>query len=161
MAKEARGKHDGFLVESFGGWNGGTLGGEKYGFSESRRHQGSQERTAGPSLECRPAKIDVVDFDALLDDVLRHAFQKRFLALQFVECRVDEIDSQNTDGFLLEDVGGIQHVDVHQDVVGRAAGLRLKTEPDPTIGVVASGEVARGDGIHKGKAASLRPARLL
>ena len=89
---------------------------------------------------------------------LRHAFQKRFLGLQFVERRVDEIDAENTDGFLLEDIGRIEHVDVQQDVVGRAARLRLKTETDPAIAVVCPGEVARGDGINKRKEARVRPA---
>ena len=85
VAKVSGRKHDSFLVESLGRGNGGTLGGEKYSFSESRRHQVGQEGTTVPSLECGPAKIDVVDFDSLLDDVLCHAFQKRFPGLQFVE----------------------------------------------------------------------------
>jgi hypothetical protein len=108
-----------------------------------------------------PAKIDVVDFDALLDDVLCHAFQKRFLGLQFVERSVDEIDAENTDGFLLKDIGTVEQVDVHEHIVGRAAGLRLKAETDPTMRVVRSGEVARGDGVHKGEEPSPRPASLL
>jgi hypothetical protein len=42
--------------------------------------------------------------------------------------------------------------------VGRAARLRLKTETDPAMGFVGPGEVARGDGINKGKEARVRPA---
>jgi len=76
VAKVAGRKHDGFFVESLGRGNGGALGGEKYSFSESRRHQVGQEGTAVPSLECGPAKIDVVDLDTILDDALRQAFQK-------------------------------------------------------------------------------------
>src|SRR6202051_1324006 len=37
VAKVAGRKHDGFLVESLGRGNGGTLRGEKYSLSESRR----------------------------------------------------------------------------------------------------------------------------
>src|ERR1700675_2837433 len=103
VAKVAGRKHDGLLVESLGRGNGGALGGEKCSFSESRRHQVGQEGTAVPSLECGPATIGVVDFDTSLDDVLCHAFQKRFLGLQFVERSVEEIDATNPDGFLVED----------------------------------------------------------
>src|SRR6266481_6636929 len=74
---------------------------------------------------------------------------------------MDEIDAENTDGFLLEHVGRIEHIDVQQDVIGKAPGLRLKAQPDPSMRVIGSGEVARGDGIHKGKEASVRPASLL
>ena len=79
-------------------------------------------------------------------------------ALQFIERGVDEIDAENADGFLLEDIRRIAHVDVQQDVVGRAAGLQLKTETDPAVRVVGPGEVARGDGINKGEEARVRAA---
>src|SRR5580704_18651517 len=95
VAKVAGREHDGFLVESLGRGNGGALGGEKYSLSESRRHQVGQEGTAVPSLEYRPPKIDVVDFNTLVDNVLCHTSQKRFLGLQFVERSVDEIDAEN------------------------------------------------------------------
>src|SRR4029077_17678261 len=68
VTKVAGRKHDGFLVDGLIRGNGGALGWEKYSFSESRRHQVGQEGTTVPSLECRPANIDGIDFDARLDD---------------------------------------------------------------------------------------------
>src|SRR5260370_2739458 len=73
VAKISGRGYDSFLVESFGRGNGGARGGGEYGVRESRRHQLGQEGRAVPTLESRPAKIDVVDFDALFDDVLCHA----------------------------------------------------------------------------------------
>ncbi len=75
-----------------------------------------------------------------------------------MERGVNEIDAQNPDGFLLEKIGRIEQIDVQQHVVGRAPGLQLKPQAHPAVGLVGSGEVARGDGIHKGEEASLRPA---
>src|SRR6266550_3459361 len=85
VAKISRCKHDGLLIEDFRRGNGRALGGEKYRFCESGTHQVDQQGTAIPILECRPAKIYVVDLDALRDNVLRQAFQKRFLGLHFIE----------------------------------------------------------------------------
>ena len=76
VAKVSRRKHHSFLVESLGRRNRGALGGEIYSLGESCRHQVGQQGTTIPTLECRPAKIDVVDLDALLDDVFCHARQK-------------------------------------------------------------------------------------
>src|ERR1700722_4432637 len=114
-----------------------------------------QQDTAIPTFECRPAKIHEVDLDSLFD-VLCQACQKRFLGLQFIERRVNKIDAENADGFLLENVGGIAHIDVQQDVVRRATGLQLKAETDPAMRVVRSGKVARGDGINKREEARFR-----
>jgi len=63
--------------------------------------------------------------------------------------------------FLLEDIGRIAHVDVHEDIVGRAAGLRLKAETDPTMRIVGPGEVARGDVSTKEKTESAARASFL
>ena len=81
--------------------------------------------------------------------------------MQFVERTVDEIDAQNADSFLLQDVGRIAHIDVQQDVVCRAAWLRLKPESDPAVRIVRPGEVARGDGINEGEEARVRPAGIV
>jgi len=78
-----------------------------------------------------------------------HRYQAGFLRLQLIERGVDKIDPQNTDGFLLKDVGRIAQIDVQQELVGRAAGLHLKPETDPAVRVVCSCEVTRGDGINK------------
>jgi hypothetical protein len=40
----------------------------------------------------------------------------------------NQIDAENTDSFLLEHIGRIEHIDVQQDVTGKAPGLRLKAE---------------------------------
>jgi hypothetical protein len=76
-----------------------------------------------------------------------------------MECGVDKIDAQNADGLLLEDIGRISHIDVQQDVIGRAAGRRLELETDPAMCVVGSGEVTGGDSINKAKEPSLRSTR--
>src|SRR5580704_4776579 len=76
VAEVSRCKHNGFLVENLGGWNSGALGWEKYRLCESITNQLRQQSTVIPTLECRPAKIHVVDLDALPDDVFCQAFQK-------------------------------------------------------------------------------------
>ena len=73
---------------------------------------------------------------------------------------MDKIDAQNTDGFLLKDIRGIPQVNVQQNIVGWTARLQLKPQTNPAMGVVGSGIVTRGDGIHKGEEAGLRPATL-
>src|SRR3984893_8781078 len=157
VVEVSRCKHNGFLVENLSRGNRGALGGEKYRLCESLTNQLDHQGTAIPTLECWPAKIHVVDLDSLRDDVLRQAFQKGFLDLQFIERGIDEVDAQNTDGLLLEDIRRIAHIDVQQDVVGRTTGLQLEPETDPAMGVVGSGEVTRGDGINKAEEPSLRP----
>src|SRR5450631_905292 len=158
VAEVSRCKHDGSLVENLGRGNSGALGGEKYRLSESSTNQVDQQGRTIPTLECRPAKIYVVDLDSLGDDVFCQAFQKRFPGLPFIERGVDEVDPENTDGLLLEDIRRIAHIDVQQDIVGRTTGLRLESETDPAVCVVGSGEVTSRDGINKAEEPSLRPA---
>src|SRR5580658_4499251 len=143
VAEVSRRKHDRFLVESLRWRDGRPLRGEKYRLGQSRGNQMSQQGGAVPTLERRPAKIQIVDLDALLDDVLRQAFEKGFLALQSIERGVDQIHAQNSNRFLLKHIGRIEHIHVQQQVVGRAARLRLKSETHPTMRVVGPREVAR------------------
>src|SRR5262245_48421134 len=78
-----------------------------------------------------------------------------------MERSVNQIQSQNTDGFLLKNIRGIPHVDVQQNIVGWTAGLQLKAQTNPAMGIVGSRIVARRNGINEGKEASLRPAGFL
>jgi hypothetical protein len=116
-------EYDSLLVQDFGRWNSGTLGKEKNGIGQSRTHDVYQERAPIPPSESGAAKIHEVDFDSFLDDILRQAFQKRFLGLQLMEGGVDQIYAKDADRFLLGNIGKIQHVNVQQDVVGLALGL--------------------------------------
>src|ERR1700744_1467524 len=101
MAEVSRCKHDSFLVENLGRRNDRTLGGEKYHLCESRTHQVNLQGTAIPALEGCPAKVHIVDLDSLSGDVLHQALQKLFLGLAFIERGINEVDSQDADGFLL------------------------------------------------------------
>ncbi len=129
--------------------------------ASSLTHEVCQERGAIPAGEGGATKIHEVDFDAFLDDLLRQTIEKGFLRVYLIERGVDEIDAQNTDGFLLQDIGRIAHINVQQELVGRAAGLQLKPETDPSVGVIGSGVVTRGDGINKRKEARMRAARVI
>ena len=60
-----------------------------------------------------------------------------------MERGVNEIDAQNTDGFLLQNIGEIPHVNVQQNIAGWAARLQLEPQTYPTMGIVGPGLVTR------------------
>ncbi len=149
MAKISRRKHQRFFVERFGGRNRSVLRGEVHRLGESFADQVSEHSAAIPTFKRRPAKIDVVDLDAFVDHVFAQARKKRILGLQLVVRGVNQIDAENADGFLLQDVRIVAHINVQQHVVRRTAGLHLEAETDPAVRVVRAGIVARRDGIDK------------
>jgi hypothetical protein len=61
------------------------------------------------------------------------AWQRSFPRRRTSGTPEEEVDTQNTDGLLLEDIGRIAHIDVQKDVVGRTAGLQLKAETDQAM----------------------------
>jgi len=106
-----------------------------------------------------PTNRHEVDFDALPDDIFCHFVKKRLFRLQLIEGG-NEIDTENTDGFLLQGIRRISQVYVQHNIVRRTARLQLKSKPYSAMRVVRSGVVARFDGIGKGEEASLRAASL-
>src|SRR5215469_2567976 len=143
MAEVSWRKHNSLLVQKLRGGDRGVCRGEKHCLGESGMYEVCHERGAIPAGECEAAKINEVDFDSFFLDVLCQAGEKRFLCLLLIKRGVDEIDAQDTDGFLLKDIRGIPQVNVQQNLVGRAARLQLKPQTNPAMGVVGSGVVAR------------------
>src|SRR5215472_314987 len=160
MAEVSWREHDGLLVQKLRGRNRGACRGKKHSLGESGVHEVCQERGAIPASERGAAKVNEVDFDSFFLDVLCQPGEKRVLRLLLIKGGVDEIDAQNTDGFLLKDIRGIPHVNVQQNLVGWAARLQLKPQTNPAMRVVGSSVVTRRNRINKRKEASLRTASL-
>src|SRR5882757_2310462 len=119
-----------------------------------------KDRSLVPTVEGAPAQFHIVDFDALLD-VLGNIVEETLFRLRLKKHGIDQVHAQDTDSLLLEQVGGITHVDMQDDVIRLAIGLQLKSQADPAVRLVGSGMVAGGDGIDKGKEAGFRPTGLV
>src|SRR5580658_303625 len=124
--------------------------------SKACAHQVCQNLALVPPIEGASAHLNVVNFNALLD-VLSDILEERVFCLQLKEDGVDQVHAQDADGFLLEEVRAITHVDVENDLVRLAAGLQLEAQTYPTVRLICSSVVAGGDGIHEGKEAGGRP----
>ena len=69
-----------------------------------------------------------------------------------VESRaVDEVHSGNAESFLLEEILGIQHADMENDVAEFRTGGMLEAQAHPAMGFIVAAEAARRDGIRKNK----------
>src|SRR5215472_10354312 len=78
-----------------------------------------------------------------------------------MESGIDQVYAKDANSLLLEEVGRISHVDVQHHVAWLASRLELKAQAHPTVRLICSSIVARGDGIDKGEKARLRPSSFL
>src|ERR1700727_673506 len=108
-----------------------------------------------PSFKGGAAHLSILNFDAFLD-VLSNILKEGFLRLQLKKSGIDKVHAQDADSLLLDEVGGIPQVDMENNVVRWAARLQLEPQADPTVRLICSGVVAGGDGVNKGKEASVR-----
>src|SRR5579864_8608185 len=148
-------EHDSFLVEDIDRRHGRPTAWKTDGFSKTCAHQLSQNRTLIPSFEGGATHFRIVNFNTFLD-VLSNNLEERFFPLQLVKDSIDKVHAQDADSLLLEGVGRIPKVDMENYVVRLAAGLQLEPQADPTVRLICPGVVAGGDGINKGKEASVR-----
>src|ERR1700739_393544 len=147
-------EHGSCLVEDVHGRHGRPTAWKTDGFSETCAHQLSQNRALIPPFESGATHFRIVNFNAFLD-VLNNSFEKRLFRLQLVEDSVDKVHAQDADSLLLERVGRIPQVDMENYLVRLTARLQLEPQADPTVRLICSGVVASGDGINKGKEASV------
>ena len=125
------------------------------GFRKTCAHQLSQNRALVPPFEGGATNFRIVNFNTFLD-VLSNILKEGFLRLQLMEDSIDKVHAQNADSLLLDEVGRIPQVDMENYFVRLAARLQLESQADPTVRFISSGVVAGGDGINKGKEASVR-----
>ena len=152
-------EHHGFLVEHVPRRQRGALRRKTDGLRESRVNCVNQERALVPGLKRWTAEIDVVDFDAFLD-ILSNVFKERLFALNLIKGGVNQIYAEDADRLLLEDVGGIPHINVQEQVVWLAARLHLKSQSNPAVRLVGSRKIAGGDRVDEAEEASPRSTRL-
>src|ERR1700736_3395936 len=66
-----------------------------------------------------------------------------------VERTVEQINSDNAQGFLLFDVVFVQHPHMNDDLIWSTAWLGLETDSEPTIRFVVLFKTARGNGTRE------------
>src|SRR5215469_17131105 len=109
-------EHHGFLVQNFRGRDSPVCRRKTDSFSETRPRQVHQQRAAVPSLKRGSTEVYIVNFDSFLQP-LCETLEERFLSLELMETCINQVHAENANGFLLERVGRIPHVDVQHDVV--------------------------------------------
>src|SRR5215472_4536766 len=119
-----------------------------------------QNRALVPPFEGATAHFHVVNFNALFD-ILSDILEESFFRLQLIEHSVNQVYAQDANGLLLEDARSIPHVDVENYLVRFSARLQLESQPHPAVRLICSSVVEGGDGIDKGKEASVRSAAFI
>src|SRR5215471_669817 len=78
-----------------------------------------------------------------------------------MESAINQVYAEDSDRFLLLQVGGISQVDMQHDIIRLRSRLQLKAQADPSVRLVGSRIVARGHGIDKRKKARSLTSRFL
>ena len=104
--------------------------------------------------ESDAGKFDHVDFDATRAQVIEKRFDQLVGFMVEKESSVKQIDTGDSDGFLLQFVFCIEHSNVNDDLAILVAWVGLEADPHPAVAVVCSFEISGRDSIGKGEKGS-------
>ena len=155
LHEDAGREHQRALAQQLGGRHGRPVDGEDDRLGELVLHQVDVRRGGIDAGEFGSAQDDQVDGEAP-GEVLEDGGQKVGGRLPPIEGGEDQIDAENPHRLLLQEVAGIEQIDVQDDVVRRPAEHGLEADADPAVALVGAGEVARRHGVGKGEEARLR-----
>ena len=137
--------HDRLLVQDLGRLEHLMVGPEHHGVGQAVLHEVQRHQAVVHFLESRAAELQHVDFDPVGPDVVDQGLDQLAQILAVVKCAVDQIASDDAEGFLLQDLLLVPHPDVEHDFARLAQGLGLEADAHPAVGLVRAFEILGRD----------------
>ena len=146
-AKAAAFDQDWPVVEDFGGLHYFSIG-EEHGYvgvahlDELQAHQAIVH-----AFEDGAGELDQVDLDAAAIEAVHEAFHEGGGVVEQGVGAVDEVDTDEADGFLLAGGEGVEHFNVNEDFRRLGAGVVLETDAEPAVPAGGAGRTVSGYGV--------------
>ena len=134
-------------MEDFG-WLHDLSVGEEHGYvgmahlDELQAHQAIVH-----AFEDGAGELDEVDLDAAAIEAVHEALHQGGGVVEQGIGAIDEVDADESDGFLLAGGEGVEHFDVDEDFGGLGAGMVLETDAEPAVAAGGTGRTVGGYGV--------------